>query len=197
MIVKCECECNCIKDFSEHIQNTFRNFVAKYIIMKDGYRVLDVNCKDGTLLNMLAAKKNIKGYGVDMGAVNVLTAREQYKSLNFKLADPCELEYKDDFFDVVTLCLGANELEDMDAFIQEAYRVLKPGGFIYIAEPHTNSFINYAIEKAEKLTKKDIYKLYTAETLVKKLSTNGLKCTGILERGVVQIIAARKAKSCS
>ncbi len=183
--------------FYENLQNTFRGMLSKYVIIKDGYRVLDVNCKEGKLLNMLASRKNIKGYGVDMGAVNILTARDSYKTLNFKLSDPCELEYKDDFFDMVTICLGMHDIKDVDSFLLEAYRVLKPGGYLYIAEPHESELSKLAMYVLSKTTDIESSTVYSAETLIKKMGVCGLKCSGLIQKGVVQIIAARKPSKCS
>jgi ubiquinone/menaquinone biosynthesis C-methylase UbiE len=113
--------------------------------MRDGDCVLDVGCGLGYSLRQYAARKRIKGYGIDYAANMIKGARELQAggrdelkgSVEFREASVLELQFPDGMFDVVSSsrCLMALlEWERQKAALLEIRRVLKPGGVLVLME---------------------------------------------------------------
>ena len=58
-----------------------------------------------------------------------------YLSAEFYVADAADLPFKDHCFDVAMCHLSVNFFDDMEAFISEVKRVLKPGGIFFGSLP--------------------------------------------------------------
>ena len=51
-----------------------------------------------------------------------------YNRKSFEVADAHNLPYEDETFDYYTISFGIRNCTDVDKVLEEAYRVLKPGG---------------------------------------------------------------------
>jgi ubiquinone/menaquinone biosynthesis C-methylase UbiE len=73
-------------------------------------------------------------------------------NLDFKLADAENLPFENDTFDLVTCRIAPHHFSDIDRFVRECARVLKPGGVLAIVDnivpvnPEAAAYIN-AFEK--------------------------------------------------
>jgi ubiquinone/menaquinone biosynthesis C-methylase UbiE len=55
---------------------------------------------------------------------------------------PCDaLPFEAAFFDAVTVCAAFHHFPNITAFAEEANRVLKPGGMLYVAEVYYPAFL--------------------------------------------------------
>ncbi len=102
-------------------------------------KVLDTACGTGFGLSRLA-KAARKVWGADLSQVAIDIAKRRVKgTANIKLstADATDLPFKSKMFDVVT---SFETLEHVaaDAFINELWRVLKPGGRLIISTPQNS-----------------------------------------------------------
>ena len=88
---------------------------------------LDVACGTGHLVAE-AAKKGAITEGVDFAVPMVDAARKNYPHLGFKVADAADLPYRDAYFDAVSCSFGLPHMANPQSAVQEAFRVLKPGG---------------------------------------------------------------------
>jgi len=103
-----------------------------------GCRVLDVACGTGALLKMLHDRYAIVGYGIDISENMIAIAKEKNKSFHFEVGSASDLHFVDDnSIDIVTVSAAYHHFPDANQFLRESYRVLKSGGAIYIAEPHS------------------------------------------------------------
>lgn len=88
-------------------------------------RILDLGCGDGTLLNHLAATKNVHGYGLEIDPANVITCIA--KGLNVIQADLDEglRDFDSQAFDVVVMTQALQALQRPDTVVSEMLRVGK------------------------------------------------------------------------
>jgi SAM-dependent methyltransferase len=92
-----------------------------------GKRFLDVACGTGHLA-ALAAGRGAESEGLDFAATMVARARANYPALNFIEGDAEQLPYADGTFNAVACAFGLLHSAQPERAIQEAARVLRPGG---------------------------------------------------------------------
>lgn len=93
-----------------------------------GKKHLDVACGTGHLV-AAASQRRAASEGIDFAEPMVEIAKVSYPSNMFRTADATKLPYDDFSFDAVTCAFGLSHIENSQAAVDEAYRVLKPGGY--------------------------------------------------------------------
>jgi len=94
--------------------------------------VLDVACGAGFLANPLAAAGHaVTGVDLSPDSLEVGRRHDPTGTVTWRVMDARSLDFPDGSFDVVTMMDFLEHLEDRDAVIREASRVLKPGGRFY------------------------------------------------------------------
>jgi ubiquinone/menaquinone biosynthesis C-methylase UbiE len=93
----------------------------------EGKRLLDVACGTGHLAGA-ASSRGAEAEGIDFTAAMVAQAADNYPDCTFTEGDAEHLPYEDGRFDAVACSFGLLHLENADTAIQEAHRVLRPGG---------------------------------------------------------------------
>lgn len=88
---------------------------------------------------LLLAKAGHSVTGIDLDAAMLAKAARKVSprlSLQFQLADATQLPYADNAFDVATISFAIHDVppEIAVAMLQEALRVIKPGGWIQIVD---------------------------------------------------------------
>ncbi len=114
----------------------WRKFGAQRASKKTGHKILDVCSGTGEMALSLskAGIKNAEIYLVDFSFPMLDKAKEKkYNSYtSFAVADANKLPYKDNTFDLITISFAIRNLNTrkdiLFAFLEEFYRVLKPGG---------------------------------------------------------------------
>ncbi|MDO8529493.1 MAG: class I SAM-dependent methyltransferase [bacterium] len=124
-------------------------------LVKDGNRVLDFGCGDGSLLDLFSGK-NIEYFGVDVSETLIDQAKkryfgenihpikypltrgsEQFNRVNFSKIDSGQsiLPFEDNYFNVVYSIAVFHHLPSKkyrEKMSRELYRVTKPGGYIIV-----------------------------------------------------------------
>ncbi len=128
--------------------------------------ILDVGCGIGGSSLYLAQKFNAKATGITLSPVQASRAAERAKELglsaeaSFQVADAQNMPFADNSFDLVWSLESGEHMPDKTKFMQECYRVLKPGGkFIMVTWCH-RSTENGALTADEKQHLADIYRVY-------------------------------------
>lgn len=105
-----------------------------------GKKVLDVGCNTGILLIPLL-EKGVDVVGVDISESDIKKTRKKLKEKDFStklalVADAKKLPFKQNTFDVVLLSDILEHVSCPEMVAVEAYRVLKPGGYIFATVPN-------------------------------------------------------------
>jgi MPBQ/MSBQ methyltransferase len=97
--------------------------------------ILDVACGKGEttryLLRWYPASDII---GINISSKQLETARRNAPDCRFDLMDATNLEFADEFFDNIISVEAAFHFDTRQQFVEEAYRVLKPGGSLVISD---------------------------------------------------------------
>ncbi len=97
-----------------------------------GDTVLDVGSSIGVVTNALR-KYGLRPSGIDVVPEFVEVARERYPDIDFQVAPAERLPFPNESFDYVNMSSLIEHVDDWQASIREAARVLKPGGVLYIS----------------------------------------------------------------
>ena len=116
------------------MRDALRDEMIKKICVRDTDNILDVGCGDGTFLHELTRWKDVEGYGIDESEDKILIAKEKWSNLHFETGYHDFLSFDDDSFRVITVCDKFHKFKDPQKFVDEAFRVLVPGGRLYIGE---------------------------------------------------------------
>lgn len=103
-------------------------------------KILDIGCGTGFILKVCSEFSNIL-YGVDI-SLKMLKKAKDYGATLVK-SSAASLPFQDNVFDLVTLNSTLHHLQDIEPVLREAYRVLSPGGCIYIDHDPNRGFLKY------------------------------------------------------
>ncbi|MFA5406137.1 MAG: class I SAM-dependent methyltransferase [Candidatus Nanoarchaeia archaeon] len=105
-------------------------------------KLLDLGCDDGDWSLVLAKKIGTKRlYGIDI--VSGQLRKADKKGLITKKADlNKKFPFKNNSFDVVHANQVIEHISDLDNFVSEVYRILKPGGYVVISTENASSWHN-------------------------------------------------------
>jgi len=113
--------------------------LLKWAEVKQASQILDVGCGIGGSSLYLAQKFGAQATGITLSPVQAsrATARTQEAGLvdevSFQVADALDMPFADDSFDFVWSMESGEHMPDKEKFLQECYRVLKPGGIFLMA----------------------------------------------------------------
>lgn len=102
-----------------------------------GLSVLDVATGTGSLaIELSPVAKEVVGIDLSAKMLAVAKGKKHTDNLTFQEMDASRMDFEDDCFDVVTISLGLHDMppDIRTAVLQEARRVLKPEGKLYIME---------------------------------------------------------------
>ena len=103
-----------------------------------GSRLLDIGCGTGlTVSSYRVGMDEVEIYGID--AYHEPEEVQSFINYTKQDIDGTALPYEDAFFDVVVLCHILEHVRSPVTLIREAFRVLRPGGVIYVETPSVRS----------------------------------------------------------
>jgi len=170
----------------------FKHMLLDTVNIQNGDAVLDIACGNGKLLHMFADRYAIEGYGADISDKMVEQAKLMNPAMTFSV-DSCEkLPYADGTFDIVTVCAAYHHFPNVNIFAQEAYRLLKSNGKIYIADILFPAIIRPICNLFVQLSPMGDVKFYSPREIMNTLNSVGFQNGGYIKKGQVQIVNASR-----
>jgi len=123
----------------------WRNWMSRLCVQAEPKRILDVACGTGDQLISLNryVAKGTELVGVDllekMIRRGVKKLEQRQIPVEWFLGDGVRLPFAQDSFDAITISWGLRNLPAIDLFLNEARRVLKPNGVLWVLEFSTPS----------------------------------------------------------
>lgn len=110
-------------------------WLRKYV--KPDSRILDYGCGYGRVMSLLQENGYRELIGVDFSEGMIAKARAMHPHLSFEQIDSTRTPFTDGYFDAVVLfavltCIPNDS--DQRTVIEEANRMLRPGGILYISD---------------------------------------------------------------
>ncbi len=116
-------------------------FLAHRAGIKQGDNVLDAGCGVcGPAIDIARAFKDVTIEAITISERQVHTARRMLSDsgllerIGVRLGDYHDLPYRDHTFDVVQYLESSSHSPDADVLFSEAFRVLRPGGILYVKD---------------------------------------------------------------
>ena len=104
-------------------------------------RLLDIGCGTGYLIDNLSKKHVAEYYGLDLSPEMIKQAESKnIKNAKFVEGRSDEIPFEDNYFDVVTCSQSFHHYPETDKPMQEARRVLKPGGLYILSDTGCGPF---------------------------------------------------------
>ena len=121
------------------------NLTRKYL--PENSRIIDGGCGSGDKVYALQ-KHGFDAYGVDFAKKTVQFINTGLPDLKVSLGDIRKLNFPDHFFDGYW-SLGVIEhfFDGFEDIIHEIYRVLRPGGFLFLTVPEMSKYRKYLSRK--------------------------------------------------
>lgn len=112
--------------------------LQKYVQVSSSSLILDLGCAQGILSYFLRQKGGF-WISTDLDFSNLKTSQMLLQT-NLVQAGPGILPFKDGSFDMVVSLDYLEHLDDDDLCLREVHRLLKKGGELVLATPHTGKF---------------------------------------------------------
>ncbi len=123
------------EDFSRTRKNVWEEFKSLAGYVHVGDRVLDLGCGNGRLVELFHGKP-IEYFGIDHSAKLIKIATNKYPHQNFQVFDGLKIPFKDNYFDEIYCIAVLHHIPGKvlrQEFLEEARRVLKPGGQLILS----------------------------------------------------------------
>lgn len=147
--------------------------VAEAADLKPGEKVLDIGCGAGKALVVAAETVGMDNcFGVDPTAALAETARKRLPGGQVEVAVAEDLPFPADSFDVVWTIASPHHWDDRHLGLEEAARVLRPGGRFLLAEQRRRKEGGHGLTDSE------------ATATARELEEVGLERVEILRRPV-------------
>ena len=145
-------------NFSETIKKKNNSFIVKTTkaYLSGNARIIDGGCGSGDKVCALH-KHGFEAYGVDFAEKTVGMIHTYLPEINVSLGDVRQLDFPDLYFDGYW-SLGVIEhfFDGYEHIIREIYRVLRPGGFLFLTVPEMSKYRKFLAKKGKFLDESDV-----------------------------------------
>lgn len=175
-------------DVAESHRDLFLEKIDTFLADIHPGKALDIGCATGQFLEA-AKKRGWTPYGIDVSqwCCNYLKNKG---FANIIHGDLSTANFPDQFFDLVHLSHVLEHVPDLPGFLNEIYRIMRPGGRVMIEVPNETLFPwNYKLinlfhsEKKKRKTPRNHISLFSKKTLALSLQKSGFRLILIREEG--------------
>jgi ubiquinone/menaquinone biosynthesis C-methylase UbiE len=166
----------------EYLRRAQRGVIS-LLDLKENVHFLDVGCGTGWAVYQAAQRVNNVGVfcGIDLSSKMIEKAKENFrgeKDFHFLKANAESLPLDNDFFDVVISTNSFHHYFNPVKALGEIFRVLKPGGKIYIEDPTADRLLFRIVNRITKLFRPDDVNLHSTQEFKELFAKAGLKYIG-------------------
>jgi len=173
--------------FEGKFSQRFYNVLLSCLDLNTSDTVIDVGCGTGYLLCRMAEQQKIIGYGIDLEPKMIDEAKRKCPEMNIQVSPSENTPFDRCTFDVMTACMAYHHFFDKEGFIKEAARIIKPGGYLYIADPCFPFPVRKTINGILKLFKV-AGKFFTAQEMATDFVQLGFEFDSVTRKGIVQVV---------
>lgn len=177
--------------FEGRLSQKFYHALLSQVTLEPMNKVLDVGCGTGYLLKKLAESCEIKGYGIDVESNMIQVAQRQCPDMQIQLSACEKTPFDNDTFDLITACMAYHHFSDKQGFASEAARILKTGGYLYIADPYFPFLIRKGINGLLGLSKVT-GEFFTPQEIAGQFCKYGFEVSSLYNKGYVQVVKLKK-----
>lgn len=170
----------------------FKEVLLEEIKVENKIKILDVACGNGTFLKMLSNKHDVEGFGIDISEKMIENAKKKSPDMTFEISSCEHTPFKDQMFDVVTVCAAYHHFPDTRAFAKEINRILKPKGSLYIAEVYYTFIVRAIFNPFVPLSKAGDVKFYSSQEIQRNFEEYGFENVNFRREGHIQIIKLQR-----
>ena len=170
----------------------FKELLLDAVRIKPNDKVLDIACGNGRLLRMFAERQTFNGYGADISENMIEQAKKLNPDMQFSVGNCEQIPLPDQTCDVITVSAAYHHFPHVNLFSNEAYRLLKTGGSIYIADVYYPTAIRLICNPFVPLMKDGDVKFYSPAQIIQTLNKAGFQKATYTIHEHIQFVSARK-----
>jgi SAM-dependent methyltransferase len=160
--------------------------IRKYIRNASNKKFLDIGSSVGKFLEE-AIENGFEPYGVEISKKACDIAIKNLPDAEIFCGEIFDAKYPDEYFDVINISAVLVHSEDPKKFLQEIYRILKPGGYLFIDDNCYNYFrldnFIFKLLTGEQRDYKWRLNFFTIKTFNKFISATPFKIVTIYRYG--------------
>ena len=121
----------------QHFFSPVHDILQGHVLGVQGKHILDVGCGTGDMLRRFSGERAARLVGLDQSEGMLAKARElsaEEDKIAYLAGSAESLPFDDAEFDIVTSCIAFHHFPDPDTAVSEMYRVLKPGGRLFVCD---------------------------------------------------------------
>lgn len=148
---------------------------------------LDLGCGTVEFYEFITKSVGAEYTGTDLSPDMLEVGKKKYPKAKLVEADAENLPFKDDSFDFVMTRGLVHHLPNPEKGIEEAYRVIKKGGYLLVSEPHSNIFLYYARKAFYKASShfSDSHKSFRRKEFLDLIENGGFKIKKVRYWGIL------------
>jgi len=165
--------------------------LLEHIVINDNDNILDIGCGTGKLLALLSEKGKANCFGIDITKGMIEAAKKNNPNMTFQISDCVSTPFDSDCFDILTVSMAYHHFTETLRFAQEAKRILKPDGMIYILEMRLPFVLRKFANIIFPILPTGDIKVYTSEEIIKVFSKFDFEIIRSFYRGPIQLLCLK------